>query len=107
MSIMFQDSSHVEEIYGSDFKTLVNGLAKANETVRFRVNVQGGESVSISCVQAFAFEYITFMDALNSEIQEHGIAIVIAADYRPDTVENTIFVVCDDYFSSCVPMSCK
>ena len=101
MSVMFHDGSHVEEIFASDFKTFVDGLTKANETVRFRLNVQGGETVSISCVDSFAFEYITFMDALNSEIQEHGIAIVIAADYRPGTIENTIFIVCDDYFSPC------
>lgn len=96
MSITIKDSSHVEEIFVSDFKKLVNGLAKANALVKFLLHVQGGESVSISCDHAFAFEHITFIDALSSEIQEHGIAVVIADDYRPDTVENTIFVVCDD-----------
>lgn len=93
---MFNDGSHVRDTFASAFKTLVNGIAKANATVKFRLNVQGGESVSITCDHAFAFDYITFMDSLDSEILKHGVAIVIATDYSADTVESTIFVVCDD-----------
>lgn len=100
MWIMFQDGPRVEETFASDFKTFADGIAKDSAPVKFLLNVQGGESVSVSCDDAFARDYITFMDALSSEIQEHGIAVVLETDYRPDTVENTVFVVCDDYFSS-------
>lgn len=96
MNIMFQDGPHVQETFASNFKKLADGLARANAQVKFLLNVQGGESVSITCDHAWAFEHITFMDALDSEMQEHGIAIVIADDYRPDAVETTILVVCDD-----------
>lgn len=96
MWIMFQDGPRVEEIFASDFKTFVDGIAKDSAPVKFLLNVQGGESVSISCDDAFAYEHITFMAALESEIQKHGIAVVIETDYRPDTVENTVFVVCDE-----------
>ena len=101
MWLMFQDGPRVEEIFASDFKTFADGIAKASAPVKLMLNVQGGESVSISCDDAFACDYITFMAALDSEMQEHGIAVVLETDYRPGTVENTIFIVCDDYFSPC------
>lgn len=96
MSILFKDGSHVRETFASAFKTLVNGLAIDNELVKFRLNQQNEFTVNLTCDHAFAREHITFMNALDSEIREHGIAIVIATDYRTDNPENTIFVVCDD-----------
>lgn len=96
MSIMFQDGSHVDEIFASTLKSLVNGLAIDNELVAFRLNQQDAVTINLTCDHAFAHEHITFMNALDSEIREHGIAIVIATDYRTDKPENTIFVVCDD-----------
>lgn len=96
MSILFKDGSHVDEIFASKLKSLVNGLAINNELVKFRLNQQNEETVNLSCDHAFACEHITFMNALDSEIRENGIAIVIATDYRTDNPENTIFVVCDD-----------
>lgn len=96
MSIMFQDGSHVDEIFASKLKSLVNGLSIDNELVKFRLNQQDEVTVNLTCDHAFACDHITFMNALDSEIREHGIAIVIATDYRHDSVENTIFVVCDD-----------
>lgn len=88
--------SHVNETFASAFKSIVNSLAKQNEPVSFKLNVQDDESTSMTCRNSFAYEYLTFIDTLDSEIREHGIAIVIATDYRPVTVETTIFVVCDD-----------
>ena len=96
MSTLFNDGSHVRDTFASAFKTLVNGLAKENAPVNFRLNVQGGESVQISCDHSFACEHISFMYELDSEILAYGVAIVIATDYRTDSPETTIFVVCDD-----------
>lgn len=96
MSTLFNDGSHVRETFASAFKTIVNGLAKANEPVNFRLNVQDGESVQISCSYSYAYQHISFMDELDSEILAYGVAIVVATDYRNDKHENTIFVVCDD-----------
>ena len=96
MSIIFHDGSHVDETFASAFKMLVNGLAIDNEPVNFHLNQQDAITINLSCDHAFAYEHITFMNALDSEIRENGIAIVIATDYRSDTVENTVFVVCDD-----------
>ena len=93
---MFNDGSHVRETFASALKTLVNGLAKTNEPVNFSLNVQDGESVQISCNHSFAYQHISFMDELDSEIMAHGVAIVVATDYRTDSRETTIFVVCDD-----------
>lgn len=88
--------SHVKETFASEFKTLVNRLAINNEPVKLHLNQQDAITINLSCDHAFAYEHITFMNALDSEIREHGVAIVIATDSRPDTVETTIFVVCDD-----------
>ena len=96
MSTLFNDGSHVRETFASAFKTIVNDLAKENAPVNFRLNVQGGESVQISCNHSYACEHITFIDELDSEILAYGVAIVIATDYRNDSHETTIFVVCDD-----------
>lgn len=96
MNIMFQDGSLVDEIFASKLKSLLNGLAKENAPVNFRLNVQGGKSVSISCNHSYAYEHLSFIDELDSEILAYGVAIVVATDYRTDNHENTVFVVCDD-----------
>ena len=96
MSTLFNDGSHVRETFASALKTLVNGLAKTNEHVSFRLNVQDGENVQISCNHSYACEHITFIDELDSEILAYGVAIVIETDFRNDSRETTIFVVCDD-----------
>lgn len=93
---IFNDGSHVRETFASAFKTRVNSLAINNELVKFRLNQQDAVTVNLSCDHAFACEHITFMNALDSEILAYGVAIVIATDYRGDTVENTVFIVCDD-----------
>lgn len=96
MSTLFNDGSHVRETFASAFKTIVNGLAKENAPVNFRLNVQDGESVQISCSYSYAYQHISFMYELDSEILTHGVAIVVATDYRNDAPKTTIFVVCDD-----------
>ena len=96
MSTIFNDGSHVRDTFASAFKTIVNGLAKENALVNFRLNVQGGESVQISCSYSYAYEHISFMNELDSEILAYGVALVIATDYRTDSHETTVFVVCDD-----------
>lgn len=96
MSTLFNDGSYVRETFASAFKTIVNGLAKDNEPVNFRLNVQDGKSVQLSCNYSYASDHISFMDELDSEILAYGIAIVIATDYRNDSHETTVFVVCDD-----------
>lgn len=96
MSTLFNDGSHVRETFASTFKTIVNGLAKHNEPVDFSLNVQDGESVKISCNYSYAYEHISFIDELDSEILAYGVAIVIATDHRTDRHETTVFVVCDD-----------
>ena len=73
----------------------MNGLAKENAPVNFRLNVQDGESVSISCNYSYAYEHIAFIDELDSEILAYGVDIVVATDYRTDSHETTVFVVCD------------
>ena len=96
MSTIFNDGSHVRDTFASAFKTIVNGLAKENAPVNFRLNVQDGESVQLSCAYSYAYQHISFMDELDSEILAYGVAIVVATDYRTDSRKTTIFVVCDD-----------
>lgn len=96
MSTVFNDGSHVDEIFASKFKTLVNGLAITNKLVSFRLNQQDAQSVTLSCDHAFTCDYLNFMNALDSEILAFGIAIVVAIDYRENARENTVYIVCDD-----------
>ena len=96
MLILLKNGSHVKETFASAFKSIVNGLAKQNERVSFKLNVQDGECASMDCNYPYAYEYLTFIEALNEEISEHGVAIVVSTDFRNDNHENTIFVVCDD-----------
>lgn len=96
LQMFIYSGSHVKETFASAFKSLVNSLAKQNEFVSFKLNVQNDEGASMSCHYSYAYEHLTFIDELNAEISAHGVAIVVATDYRPDTIETTIFVVCDD-----------
>ena len=88
--------SHVKETFASAFKSIVNDIAMRNVSVNMYLNVQDGEGAHLLGNHAYAYEYIAFMNALEAEISTHDVAIVVATDYRHDTVENTIFVVCDD-----------
>ena len=96
MSTLISDGSHVDEIFASKLKSLVNKLAINNEHVNFHLNQQDAITIHLSCDHAFAYEYLTFIDALDSEILAYGVAIVVATHYMGDKTENTIFVVCDD-----------
>ena len=96
MSTLIKDGSHVKETFASDFKTLVNSLANDNEHVNFRLNQQNTYSAILSCDHAYSCERITFINSLDSEILAYGVAIVVATDYRTDSHETTVFVVCDD-----------
>lgn len=88
--------SYVEETFKSDFKSLVNYIAMRNDSVNMYLNTQDGEGAHLLGKYAYAYEYLAFMDALDYEIREHGIAIVIATNYRTDGHDTTVFVVCDD-----------
>lgn len=93
---MFNDGSIVRETFSSDFKTLVNDIAMRNDSVNMYLNTQDGEGAHLLGNHAYAYEYLAFMNALDSEIREHGIAIVIATNYWPDVNDTTVFVVCAD-----------
>lgn len=88
--------SYVKETFESDFKSLVNDIARGNDSVNMYLNVQDGEGAHLLGNHAYAYEYLAFMDALEAEIREHGIAIVIATYYRTDVHATTVFVVCAD-----------
>jgi len=88
--------SYVKETFESDFKTLVNDIAMGNDSVNMYLNTQDGEGAHLLGNHAYAYEYLAFMNALDSEIREHGIAIVIATYYRTDIHATTVFVVCAD-----------
>ena len=86
--------SYVRETFKSDFKSLVNRIAMRNDSVNMYLNTQNGKGAQLLLNHAYAYDYLTFMNVLDSEIREHGIAIVIASDYRHDV--HAIFVVCAD-----------
>ena len=92
----FYPGSHVKETFASAFKMDLLTLVKANEPVSFTMNVQDDEDAAIICRYSSAYEYLTFIAALNAEVSANDVAIVVATDYRPDTVETTILVVCGD-----------
>ena len=93
----FDNGSHVREIFASKLKTLVNGLSLDNASVVLSLNQQDNdENITLFCNHGYAYEYITFMNALDSEILAYGVAIVIAKDNRANEQKDTIFVVCGD-----------
>lgn len=93
----FDNGSHVKEIFASKLKTLVSGLSLDNASVVLSLNQQDvDENITLYCNHGYAYEYITFMNALDSEILAYGVAIVIAKDNRESDRKDTIFVVCGD-----------
>lgn len=94
--MIIYSGSHVKEIFSSAFKSLVDDLARQKAPVNFRLNVQDGDCASMGCNFSYAYEYLTFIDKINAEVSAHGMAIVVATDFRNDTTETTLFVVCDD-----------
>lgn len=85
--------SSVKETFESDFKSLVKGIAMRNDSVNMYLNTQDGKGEDLLGNHAYAYEYITFMDALEAEISAHGVAIVVATDNRT-AHDTTVFVVC-------------
>lgn len=96
MSTLIKDGSHVDEIFASSFKDFIKINAKDIELIRFSLNVSDESTIIFSCISGSAPEYIEFIDALDTELLNNDIAIVIATDYRFDSDETTIFVVCND-----------
>ena len=96
MSTLIKDGSHVIEMFASSFKDFIKINAKDNELIRFSLNVSDESTIIFSCISGSASEYIEFIDALDAELKSNDIAIVIATDYRYDSDETTIFVVCND-----------
>lgn len=94
--MIIYSGSHVKETFASAFKSFVDGLARQNAPVRFTLNVQDGDCASMICNCPYAYEYLTFIDKINAELSTHGVAIVVATDFRNYIAETTIFVVCDD-----------
>lgn len=92
--MIINSGSYVKETFKSDFKSLVNGIAMRNDSVNMYLNVQDGEGAHLLGNHAYAYEYLAFMDALEAEISAHGVAIVVATDYKNDN--HAVFVVCDD-----------
>ena len=96
MSTLIKDGSHVIEMFASSFKDFIKANTKDNEFIRFSLNVSDESTIRFSCISGSASEYIEFIDALNMELRNNDISIVIADDYRYDSDETTIFVVCND-----------
>lgn len=96
MSTLINDGSHVVEMFASSFKDSIKIYTKHNDFVRFSLNVSDESTIIFSCISARASEYIEFIDALDAEVKSNDIAIVIETDYRYDSDETTIFVVCND-----------
>lgn len=96
MSTLIKDGSHVIEMFKSSFEDFIKANAKDNELIRFSLNVSDDSTITFSCISGSASEYIEFIDALDTELKSNDIAIVIATDYRYDSDETTIFVVCND-----------
>lgn len=96
MSTLIKDGSHVEEIFASFFKDFIKTNAKYIELIRFSLNVSDESTITFSCISGSAPEYIEFIDALDTELLNNDIAIVIETDYRYDSDETTIFIVCND-----------
>lgn len=96
MSTLIKDGSHVIEMFASSFEDFIKTHTKYNGFIRFSLNVKDAKTITFSCISGSASEYIEFIDALYVELQNNDIAIVIATDYRHDSDETTIFVVCND-----------
>lgn len=97
--MIFKDGSHVIEMFASSFKDFIKINTKDKEFIRFSLNVSYDSTIRLSwfsCLSGSASEYIDFIDALDAELKYNDIAIVIATDYRYDSIETTIFVVCND-----------
>lgn len=96
MSTLIKDGSHVDEIFASSFKDFIKTNAKDIELIRFSLNVSDESTITFSCISGSAPKYIEFIDALDTELLNNDIAIVIETDYRYDSYETTIFIVCND-----------
>ena len=96
MSTLIKDGSHVIEMFASSFEDFIKTHTKDNEFIRFSLNVKDAKTITFSCISGSASEYIEFIDTLYAELKSNDIAIVIATDYRYDSDETTIFIVCND-----------
>lgn len=96
MSTLINDGSHVIEMFKSSFEDTIKIYTKYNESITFSLNIKDRNTVRFSCQFGTASEYIKFIDELYTELLNNDIAIVIATDYRFDSNETTIFVVCND-----------
>lgn len=74
--MIIQDGLRVSEVFVDEFNASVERDVRTSELVRYELIVQDGLNVCLSCVACYASEYLAFNDALASELDKHGIAIV-------------------------------
>lgn len=90
----FYNSYKVHELFASDFKEMVFGNVRSGACRSYELNLQGNDFCKhLPCVNAPGDTLLFFIDALEMELKENGIAIVFAEDYGPDYKIHTIYVV--------------
>lgn len=94
--MLIKDGISVRECFARDFNSEVCTNTVRSEFVRYELNVQDGINTSVSCICARASEYIVFRENVTSEIQKHGIALVLVSDYSNGPVSEYLCLVVED-----------
>ena len=87
----------VRELFEPDFKLIVEKDIRAVRYIAYDLNLQGCEfQKHLQCGSCRGDEMLYFLDAIDMEIREHGIAIVFMTTFGVADADDVIYVVVDD-----------
>ena len=87
----------VRELFKPDFKKMLEKDVRAVRDIAYALNMQGCENQKrLQCGSCRGDELFYFLDAVDIEIREHGIALVFATTFGVSDSDDVIYVVVYD-----------
>lgn len=86
----------VRELFASDFKLILEKDIRVGRYISYNLNQQGCEhEKNLQCASCSGAELMYFLDAVEMEIREHGIALVFMTAFGIGDAD-VVYVVVDD-----------
>ena len=87
----------VRELFAPDFRRMVENDVRAAKYIAYDLNLQGCEyQKHLQCGSCRGDEMLYFLDAIDMEIREHGIAIIFTTAFGVANADDVIYVVVSD-----------
>lgn len=87
----------VRELFAPDFRRTLEKDVRAGRYMAYDLNQQGCEyQKHLQCGSCRGDEMLYFLDAIDMEIREHGIALVFMTQFGVANADDVVYIVASD-----------